>query len=61
MNRFNQLSMAHTAERVSLGLQCPECFGVRIETRRTYASDHVQGFTCTECGCQFGSCPRHDR
>jgi Zn ribbon nucleic-acid-binding protein len=41
--------------RVAAGWQCPECYGVRIETRRIFASDRVEGFTCTECGCQFGS------
>lgn len=35
------------------GLQCPECFGVRITTRRDRGSDQVRGWQCEECGCNW--------
>lgn len=40
---------------IAAGWMCPECFGCRIEIQRERASDHVSGFLCIECGCQFGS------
>jgi hypothetical protein len=36
-----------------LGWQCPECYGIQIETRRVRHSDHVIGFQCNECGCNW--------
>jgi hypothetical protein len=41
--------------RVKQGIQCPECFGVRIDPRTTRFDASPVGFLCTECGCQFGS------
>lgn len=42
--------------RVQDGWQCPECYGVQINTRRVSIGDpRVIGFECHECGCQFGS------
>jgi transcription initiation factor TFIIIB Brf1 subunit/transcription initiation factor TFIIB len=34
--------------RVNMGLQCPECSGVRVD------SPQHGRFICTECGCQWG-------
>jgi len=41
--------------RVEHGWQCPDCYGVNVTTRRNRNEDGVRGFTCEECGCQFGS------
>lgn len=40
--------------RVKNGWQCPECYGIQINTKRDKNSDRVNGFECNECGCQFG-------
>lgn len=37
--------------RITAGWQCPECFGVRIETRE----ERKDAFLCVECGCQWDS------
>lgn len=42
-------------ERIKAGLQCPECFGPQVKTRRQRGHDRVDGFLCTNCGCQWGS------
>jgi ribosomal protein L37AE/L43A len=36
--------------RIQQGLQCPECSGVRIDSRRSIGES---GWLCTECGCQW--------
>jgi transposase-like protein len=46
--------IATEADRIKHGIQCPECFGVRIE-RREDRFFGVQGFQCVECGCQYGA------
>lgn len=51
----NRENVSSTASRVKLGWQCPECFGVRISTRRSKYSASIEGFLCVECGCQFGA------
>lgn len=43
------------AARIRLGWQCPECFGVNIENRMSRFQAQPIGFTCNDCGCQFGS------
>lgn len=40
---------------VEAGFQCPECSGVRIETRQSKLDSSPDGFLCVECGCQFGA------
>lgn len=40
------------AERVRLGFQCPECYGVRIEFMPRLPHDPVKA-QCHECGCQW--------
>jgi hypothetical protein len=39
-----------TAERISLGLQCPECFGVQITMSPRGPHDPYQ-HQCEECRC----------
>jgi hypothetical protein len=41
-----------TRDRIDLGWQCPECFGVNItsEPRQPHDPHHYQ---CQECGCQW--------
>ena len=34
------------------GIQCPECYGVRIEDGHGYR-DGWRAFLCVECGCQW--------
>jgi hypothetical protein len=34
--------------RVRLGIQCPECFGVRTDKPA-----NASQFQCLECGCQW--------
>jgi hypothetical protein len=40
------------AQRISLGFQCPECYGIRIELmpRQPHDPHRCQ---CQECGCQW--------
>jgi hypothetical protein len=38
--------------RIQAGLQCPECYGVRI-TKRSRQPHEPQGFQCEECGCNW--------
>lgn len=47
------MSDHEAANRVESGIQCPECYGVRITTRRLPTADKVEGFSCDECGCQW--------
>jgi transposase-like protein len=39
--------------RVRIGLQCPECFGVNIQTRETRFDAQPIGWQCQDCGCQW--------
>jgi ribosomal protein L37AE/L43A len=39
--------------RIKSGLQCPECYGVHISARTNRFSARIDGWLCTECGCQF--------
>lgn len=56
MNQTADKIEIQTREFVKRGWQCPDCFGVRIETRRKSLADpRIEGFLCVECGCQFGS------
>lgn len=41
--------------RVSLGLQCPECYGVHIKLQPRQPHDPYR-FQCEECGCQWTRC-----
>lgn len=43
---------AETAERVSLGWQCPECYGVRVTMQPRQPHDPHR-YQCDECGCQW--------
>ena len=40
------------AARVKGGLQCPECYGVRINRRQRHPHD-PQAYECAECGCNW--------
>lgn len=42
------------AARIASGMQCPECFGVRIVTNYVPHIAAPDGFGCQECGCQWG-------
>lgn len=46
-------SSAQEQARIRRGLQCPECFGVQIETRRNRFDARPDGWLCTECGCHW--------
>lgn len=39
--------------RVKAGLQCPECYGVRVSLRQTRFDPPPTGYLCDECGCQW--------
>jgi len=41
-----------TAERVKLGLQCPECFSVKITLLPRWLHDPYR-YQCEECGCEY--------
>lgn len=43
-----------TPARIRAGWQCPECYSAHIDNRRDEAG-RLEGFLCTECGCEFGS------
>jgi ribosomal protein L37AE/L43A len=38
---------------IERGFQCPECFGVQIETRRNRFDAGIDGWLCNECGCHW--------
>ncbi len=40
--------------RIKHGLQCPECFGVNVTANETRYIANFQGFTCQDCGCEWG-------
>jgi hypothetical protein len=40
--------------RITLGWQCPECAGVRINTEPHQPHDPYR-FQCQECGCQWSN------
>ena len=46
MTKIN-LPSADERLRVNMGWQCPECFGVNIDTPERHH------FTCRDCGCQW--------
>ena len=39
-------------ERIDLGFQCPECYGVRIELLPRQPHDFHK-YQCQECGCEW--------
>jgi hypothetical protein len=41
-----------TAQRIDLGLQCPECFGVRTQLQPRQPHDR-HCYQCQECGCEW--------
>jgi hypothetical protein len=41
-----------TVNRVGAGLQCPECYGVRITCRHVQPHD-PRAYQCEECGCNW--------
>jgi hypothetical protein len=43
-------------QRIALGWQCPECYGVRIATR-PHRPHEPYRFMCDECGAQWSSDP----
>lgn len=45
--------MQQEKRRIETGIQCPECWGVAIQTRRSRFQANIEGFLCIECGCQW--------
>ncbi len=48
-----------TERHVSLGWQCPECYGVRITTLSRRPHDPHR-FLCQECGAQWTRTPNQE-
>lgn len=40
--------------RIENGIQCPECYGVKINNRyeNKHSNNHI-GWECQECGCNW--------
>ena len=50
---YNRLTKEERA-RMRLGMQCPECHGVHVESLPRQPHD-PRRFQCLECGCQWRS------
>jgi hypothetical protein len=53
MTTTHMPAIDQTTLRAQAGLQCPECFGVRIAVREDRFGLKPRGWLCEECGCQW--------